>query len=75
MKLNKVNVFIDRARDNFFLSLLFSICDGLSSLFSTEPQKKICLIVRKAVSTTTFKIWSFNNDFRIKAEDGKVLSA
>ena len=30
---------------------------------------------KETVSTTTFKKWTFANDFRIENEGGKVLSA
>ena len=63
-------------RDKYFSSLLHSICEGLNSFFSSETQKKICLMVRKkpylSPSIITFKKWPFANDFRIETEDGKV---
>ena len=34
-------------RDKYFSSLSYSIYEGLYSFFSSETQKKVCLIVRK----------------------------
>ena len=57
-------------KDEYFSSLLYSICKGLNSFYSSKTQRKICLRVRKKL----FKIWPFANDFRIKTKDGKVVS-
>ena len=62
-------------RDKYFSSLLHSTCEGLSSFFSSETQKKIYPIVRKIVSRITFKKWPFANDFRNESEDEKFLAA
>ena len=40
-----INAFIDGERQ--IISLLYSICKGLNSFFSTQTQKKMCLVVRK----------------------------
>ena len=34
-------------RDKYFSSLLYSVCKGLNSFFSSETEKKICPMVRK----------------------------
>ena len=34
-------------RDKYFSILLYSICEGLNSFFSSVTQKKICLMIRK----------------------------
>ena len=50
--------------DKYFSSLLYSICEG-----NMSDGKK------ETASITTFKKWSFANDFVIETEDGKLLSA
>ena len=40
-------MFLYMERDKYFSSLLYSICKGLNSFFSSETQKKICLMVRE----------------------------
>ena len=43
--MHKVNVFTEGERQ--ILSLLYSICEGLNSFFSSKIHKKICPMVRK----------------------------
>ena len=64
-------------RDKCFSSLLHSICEGLNSFFSSETQKKMCLMClrKKPYLSPLFKRWPLANDFRIETEDKKVLSA
>ena len=71
----KVNVFIDGERQ-YFSRLLYSICEGLNSFFSSKTQKKIMSDGKKeTVSITILKNGLFANDFRAETEDRKVLSA
>ena len=57
-------------RDKDLSNLLYSICEGVNSFYSSETQRKICPMVRKK----PFKIWPFANDVRMKTEDGKAFS-
>ena len=57
-------------RDKDLLNLLYSICEGVNSFYSSETQRKICPMVRKK----PFKIWPVANDVRMKTEDGKAFS-
>ena len=63
-------------RDKCFSSLLYSICKGLNSFFSSETRRKYVLWL-ESNCITTLKNWPFvmNDDFIIKTEDGKVFSA
>ena len=62
-------------RDKYFSRLLYSICEGLNSFFSSKTQKKIMSDGKKeTVSITILKNGLFANDFRTETEDGKVLS-
>ena len=40
-------MLLQMERDKYLSSLLYSICEGLKSFFSSETQKKICPMVRK----------------------------
>ena len=40
-----------------------------------DPKENMSDGEKETVSITTFKKWLFANEFRIEAEDGKVLSA
>ena len=63
-------------RDKYFSSSLYSIFEGLNSFFSSETQKKICLMVRKKLYLSSpFRKWIFADDFRIETKRVKVLSA
>ena len=68
-----INVFIDRERQ--ILSLLYSICEGLNSFFSSrDPEENVFDGQKETASITTFKKSPFANDFKIESEDEKVLS-
>ena len=58
-------------RDKYFSNLLYSICEGLNSFFSSENQKKICLTVKKKPYLSPL----LKNEFRTETDDGKVLPA
>ena len=52
----KINVFID-GETQIFLSLLYNICEGLNSFFSSETQKKLLsLDMSKNMSVVSFSI-------------------
>ena len=50
--MDKVNVFKDGERQ-YFSSLLYSICEGLNSFFSSETQKKL---LSDDISVVSFSI-------------------
>ena len=63
-------------RDKYFSNLLYSICEGLNSFFSSKNHKKICLTVKKKpYLSPLLKNGSFANEFRTETDDGKVLPA
>ena len=69
-KLLCINVFINWERQ-YFSCFLCSIYEWLNSFFSSEIQKKICLMVRKKpYLSPLFKKSTFVNDFRMETEHG-----
>ena len=59
-------------KDKYFSSFLYSIYERPNSFFSSKTQKMFDGKI-DTVSITTFKKWTFVDDFRIETEGGKVL--